>query len=222
MNNYYAKSLNAQKLLGVYDTKIPRVEQYLQAEIEFVKKHLNKTQKVLELGAGYGRIIHELAPWCASILGVDISEGNVAFAKKYLEELPNAEIRVMDIHRWNLTDSFDIILCLQNALSAMRADEKDIHNFIAHLSPGGTAFFSSYSENFWDSRLKWFEEQAEKKLLGEIDYENTKDGVIVCKDGFRAVTHSPEDFKKIGESLRLPYEIHEVDESSLFLVIHKK
>lgn len=222
MANYYANSLNAQKLFQVYDTTLPRVKQYLQSEIDFVKKHLNKEQKVLELGAGYGRIVRELAPWCDSIIGVDISEENVTLAKTYLKEMTNADIKVMDVHHLDFSASFDVLLCLQNGLSAMRLDDADIQKIFTYVTPGGSAFFSSYSENFWDVRLNWFREQAEKKLLGEIDEEATKNGVIVCKDGFRAVTHSPEDFRRIGEKLGYPYEIQEVDHSSLFLIIHKK
>ena len=71
--------------------------------------------------------------------------------------------------------------------------------FINLLAPGGTVYFSSYSAKFWNWRLKWFEEQADKGLLGEIDYDRTKDGVIICKDGFKAITHSPESLKEIGD-----------------------
>ncbi|MCI7342658.1 MAG: hypothetical protein MSH33_01780 [Fusobacterium necrophorum] len=37
--------------------------------------------------------------------------------------------------------------------------------------------------------------------MGEIDIEKTKNGIIVCKDGFEATTASPEYFKELGESL---------------------
>ena len=50
----------------------------------------------------------------------------------------------------------------------------------------------------------------------------TKDGVIICKDGFKAITHTPEDLKKIGELSGYEYQIQEVDESSIFLIIHKE
>jgi 2-polyprenyl-6-hydroxyphenyl methylase/3-demethylubiquinone-9 3-methyltransferase len=37
-------------------------------------------------------------------------------------------------------------------------------------------------------------------MLREIDMDTTKDGVIICKDGFRAVTHSPEDMDTFGKA----------------------
>jgi len=43
--------------------------------------------------------------------------------------------------------------------------------------------FSTYAAEFWSERLRWFELQAAAGLVGEIDYEKTKDGVVVCKDG---------------------------------------
>lgn len=49
----------------------------------------------------------------------------------------------------------------------------------------------------------------------------TKDGVILCKDGFHATTHSAKDFEQMGKTLNNAYEIEEVNNSSLFLIITK-
>lgn len=221
MDNYYAEKLNSQKLFQVYETQIPRVEQYLQAEIDFVKENLSDTQSVLELGAGYGRIVRQLAPYCGSIVGMDISVESVELGREYLKDCPNARMVAMDVNRMDFSKPFDVVLCLQNGLSAMRADSTVINKILEVLAPGGTAYFSSYSSNFWDFRVKWFEEQASKGLLGELDYDKTQNGVIICKDGFKALTHSPEDFHKIGEDSGYPFKVQEVDGSSLFLIIHK-
>ena len=221
MSNCYAESLNSQKLFQVYDTALPRIKQYLAAEIDYVRQHLTGTERVLELGAGYGRIVRELAPSCGSILGPDISEDSVCLGKDYLKDFPNADMLAMDVHKMAFDQPFDVILCLQNALSAMRATDETVQKILNTLAPGGTAFFSTYSANFWDHRIAWFQEQADKHLLGELDMEQTKDGVIICKDGFKATTQTPEDYEAIGKASGFPYEVTEVDGSSLFLVIRK-
>ena len=222
MENYYAKSLNAQRLYQVYQTKYPRVRQYFEAEINYVRSRLQGTETVLELGAGYGRIMKELASSCKKIVGIDISQDNVDFGNEYLSDVKNAELLVMDAHDLQLETSFDVVLCLQNALSAMKTEPLSyVKKIMSLVSPGGKAFISSYSANFWEHRLKWFQEQAEKGLLGEIDMSKTKDGFIVGKDGFRAITHSMEDLEEFGKISGFPYEVHEVDESSVFLVISK-
>lgn len=221
MGNYYAEKLNSQSLFQVYDTAIPRIRQYLDSEIDFVKEKLLKTDRVLELGAGYGRIVKQLAPACNTIVGMDISEESVELGKEYVKDCSNAHMVVMDVHQMLFEQPFDVILCMQNGLSAMRATPEAINKILDILAPGGTAYFSTYSTNFWDWRIKWFEEQADKGLLGELDYDLTKDGVIVCKDGFRSTTQSVEDYQKIGRQGGYPYQIKEVDGSSLFLMIQK-
>ena len=66
---------------------------------------------------------------------------------------------------------------------------------------GGNILFSSYAEQFWTERLNWFRQQADQGLLGEIDEKATGNGVIVCKDGFKANTVRPEEFKHIASTL---------------------
>jgi hypothetical protein len=79
--------------------------------------------------------------------------------------------------------------------------------------------FPSYSERFRAERLKWFEVQAEHGLIGEIDYHATGNGVIVCRDGFRATTIDAEGFRSLAAALGLIPNIIEVDGSSLFCEI---
>ncbi|MCL2382488.1 MAG: class I SAM-dependent methyltransferase [Treponema sp.] len=218
--NYYAESLNARKLFQVYQTKHLRVKQYFDAEISFVRNRLQGTEHVLELGAGYGRIMKELSPHCATITGIDISKDTVEFGNAYLSGVPNARLLVMDAHDLKFSEPFDVVLCLQNALSAMKTQPLEyVKKMTALLSPGGKIFISSYSEKFWEYRKAWFFEQAEKGLVGEIDVKQTRDGVIACKDGFRSITHSPQDMDLIGKTCGINYEITEVDESSIFLII---
>ena len=48
--------------------------------------------------------------------------------------------------------------------------------------------FSSCTPQFLEHRLEWFEIQSAHHLIGEIDYQATANGTIVCRDGFRATT----------------------------------
>lgn len=222
MSNYYAQSLNAAKLFQVYQTKYPRIKRYFHEEIDFVRHNLHGSEKVLEVGAGYGRIIKELAPFAAGIVGIDISQASVDLGKDYLKGCPNCSIQTMDAHNLEFDEIFDVVLCLQNGLSAMKGRPMNlIKQCLKVLIPGGKAYFSTYSTKFWEHRLAWFHEQSDKGLLGEIDLEKTQDNIIVCKDGFTAITFSEDEFKQLGEESGCSYSIEEVDESSLFLILKK-
>ena len=115
---------------------------------------------------------------------------------------------------------FDIAVCIQNGISSFNLDPKVLLlEAIRVTRSGGTCLFSSYSDRFWEDRLEWFRLQSEHGLLGEIDWNQTADGVIVCKDGFRATTYSESDFSRLAQELGLDAGIVEVDESSVFLEV---
>jgi SAM-dependent methyltransferase len=212
--NYYAQKLNSEKLYQVYQTQIDRVKQYLDAEINFVRLQLHGNERVLELGAGYGRIMKKLAPFAEL--------DSVEFGEEYLKAYPNCQLKVMDAHKLELDSDFDVVIVLQNGISAMKGEALNlIRQVMKVLSQNGKAYFSSYSPKFWEHRLAWFHEQANKGLLGEIDLEKTKDGTIVCKDGFVATTYSREDMEKLGQAVGCNYQIQEVDDSSIFLILEK-
>ncbi len=220
--NYYAENLNSQKLYQVYDTAIPRIKQYLAEEINFIKRQLHGSESLLEIACGYGRILKELSPFAANLTGIDISENSIQFGQEFLKDSKNIRLKTMDVFNLTFTDEFDIVLCLQNGISAVKGKPSVIiEKCMQALCKGGKAFFSTYSDKFWEYRLEWFKEQANKKLLGEIDTEKTKDGVIFCKDGFKAITFTKEDFNTFGKESGFKYTIEEVDDSSLFLIINK-
>lgn len=223
-NNYYTEHLNALKLQKIYDTSLPRVIEYLESEINFVKKQLLPCHTVIELGAGYGRIVRALAPNCASIIGMDISLENITLGNQALSKYSNAILKRMDVHhipsKYNQTA--DVLLCLQNGLSSMNINRSEqLRTLMNLLRLNGKMYLSTYSPSFWKDRLEWFHEQAENSLLQALDWGNCKNGIIRCIDGFESKSYSKNQLKSIAIELGYPYEIVEVNKSSLFLIIHK-
>ena len=121
-------------------------------------------------------------------------------------------------------ESFDVVLCLQNGISAFHIDQRKlIREAIRVTKKGETILFSSYSDKIWDERLKWFQLQSDAGLLGKIDEKKTRDGMIVCEDGFTASTVDEEKFIELTERISgIQVSITEVDKSSVFLSISTK
>ncbi len=61
--------------------------------------------------------------------------------------------------------------------------------------------------------------QEHDGLLGQIDHQATGHGVIVCRDGFKATTVSPDEFAALTAELEADVQIYEVDASSVFCEI---
>jgi 2-polyprenyl-6-hydroxyphenyl methylase/3-demethylubiquinone-9 3-methyltransferase len=218
---YYSEKLSADRLKRCYELASPRVRQYLEAEIEYVLAHLEAADRVLELGCGYGRVLDRLCHQTDFVCGIDTSMESLRMARERMNTQSGCELFSMDAVSQGFKDAvFDKVICIQNGISAFNIDKTAlIAESVRITRPGGMVLFSSYSDKFWPFRLEWFESQSQEKLLGEIDYDNTGDGVIACRDGFKATTVSGNEFKALARKLGLKADITEIDESSLFCTI---
>ncbi|MEW6050778.1 MAG: class I SAM-dependent methyltransferase [Candidatus Zixiibacteriota bacterium] len=223
MPSYYSQKLAAERLIKVYDLATPRVRQYLDAELNHVLSHIHPGDAVLDLGCGYGRTLPALVQRAATVIGVDISLASLTLARQRLAEIPNYHLAQMDAAHLGFSDNcFDLIVCIQNGISAFHVDQRTlIVESLRVTKTVGKLLFSTYSAKFWEHRLEWFRLQAAAGLLGEIDEDKTRDGNIVCKDGFTATTVSEQQFRALTTGLDADISIVEVDESSLFCELVK-
>lgn len=221
MQGYYSEKLSAERLQLCYKIAPPRVKQYLEAEIEFVLKKIGSADLVLELGCGYGRVLQKLAEKAKIIFGIDTSRASLSLAQKIIGNIPSVHLSVMNAVDLSFCDrKFDTVICIQNGISAFKVNKQRlIEESIRVTRSGGTVLFSSYSERFWKDRLEWFRLQSEYGLIGEIDENASKDGIIICKDGFRSDTISPDEFISLTSGYGIGPIITEVDGSSIFCEI---
>lgn len=218
MKDYYNKNLAAERLRRAYELAPPRVRQYFEAEIAHIVGTLRASDGVLELGCGFGRVLRRLSPHAGVVVGVDISEASLQAATEYCEGMANIRLLRINAEALGFADgSFDKVICIQNGISAFHLDPIGwVKESVRVTKPGGMVLISSYSSKFWKERLEWFRLQSENGLLGEIDWEATKNGALVCKDGFSATTYTPDMFTSLMSKLGFSYSLKEVDESSLF------
>ena len=221
MTGYYNDKLSAKRLKRCYEIAPPRVYQYLEAEENHVLEKVRPGDMVLELGCGYGRILPRLAQKAGRVIGIDNSIASLQLGKEIVGHMSNCHLLCMDAVQLAFRDRvFDCVVCIQNGISAFHVDQQDlVRESLRVTKPGGTVLFSSYSDGFWRDRFYWFQLQSEAGLVGEIDYEKSGDGVIVCKDGFTATTVRPRQFLSLTAGLNADTRIVEVDETSLFCEI---
>ncbi|MBE0432020.1 class I SAM-dependent methyltransferase [candidate division WOR-3 bacterium] len=221
MRDYYRNHLHSDLLKRCYDLAPPRIRQYLAAEVEYVAERIRPDCSVLELGCGYGRVLQRLAMKAGFTVGIDTSPVNIECAVRSIKDAVNCHMLLMDAANIGFTDStFDCVVCIQNGISAFHVDRKIlIRESVRATKESGVVFFSSYSPRIWHDRLRWFELQSRAGVIGEIDQEKTRDGTIVCKDGFTATTVSPEEFRGLVEGIPAELRIEEVDGSSMFFVL---
>jgi SAM-dependent methyltransferase len=218
MPGYYATKLAAERLRACYEVAPPRARAYLEAEIEFVLEHVSPQMRVLELGCGHGRVLGRAASAARLGIGIDTSIASLCLARRGLGRSGSIGLAAMDAAALGLRDgSFDLTICVQNGISAFGADRRRLFAEAVRVTRcGGIVLFSTYSPRFWPHRLAWFEAQAAAGLIGPIDWSATRDGTIVCTDGFRASTVGAEEFRALATGVGLEARITEVNGSSVF------
>lgn len=223
MPGYYDKSLSADRLRQVYELAPPRTRQYLESEIAHVLSEVQPRHVVLELGCGYGRALARLAEKAVFAIGVDTSILSLKYGQSIHGQMANCRFVRADAVLLPFKDqTFDRVICIQNGISAFKVDRTAlIRESLRVTKIGGRVLFSSYAEKFWPHRLEWFEAQSAAGLVGPIDYRKTRDGNIVCTDGFTAITISPEQFLTLVRGFDADVTIQEVDESSVFCTLTK-
>jgi ubiquinone/menaquinone biosynthesis C-methylase UbiE len=218
MQGYYSEKLSADRLRRCYDEAPPRVKQYLQAEIDHVLSRMKPGAAVLELGCGYGRVLRPLVQKAGVVTGIDTSRQSLQSARELLRHEGRCHLVEMNALCLGFAErTFDMVVAIQNSISAFKVEQEMLIAEAARVTcRGGRVLFSSYAERFWDARLEWFELQAARGLIGDIEYGATGEGTIVCKDGFRATTVTARQFRALTQRLGLEPRIEEVDGSSLF------
>jgi 2-polyprenyl-6-hydroxyphenyl methylase/3-demethylubiquinone-9 3-methyltransferase len=221
MPGYYAGKLSADRLRACYDLAPPVIAAYLEGEIAFVRQRISRDTLVLELGCGYGRVLREISGAGRGIVGIDTAIESLAMAREFIPAGPRLRLAAMDAARMAFPDrTFDLTICIQNGISAFGVDQPALIREAARVTrQGGFVLFSSYTTRLWNDRLQWFRLQAAHGLIGEIDDEATGDGVIACRDGFRASTVSSVGFASLVVSAGLSCKILEAPGGSLFCEI---
>jgi len=217
MKDYYIENLSGNHLHRVYSLADERVKRYLQGEIEFFRERISPGDRVLELGCGYGRILKALASDTHITEGIDNAPGNIELAGEYLHNEPGIKVHLMSVDNLEFPDnSFDLVLCAQNGLSAFGLDPLIVVREASRVTKhDGRLYCCTYADSFWPSRLRWFHNQADAGLLGAIDETKTGNGVIACVDGFISTSMTDVQFREIASALNLVVDIVELQGGSL-------
>ena len=127
----------------------------------------------LELGCGYGTSSERLLPRVRVTFGIDTSLSS-------LRDGPGISrtqtITMPCLHGLRPTGfrdrAFDLTICIETGICAFAVDQQQLFQEAIRVTrSGGLVMFSSYTPQFWEHRLEWFEIQSAHHLIGEIDYQ---------------------------------------------------
>ena len=223
VKGYYAEKLAGRRLERCYEVAPPRVRQYLEAEIRYVLKQIRPSHRVLELGCGYGRVTERIARAARLAVGIDSAWESLERAQERVEVGRRCAYAYMNACRLGFVDqTFHMTVCVQNGICVFGVDpEQLLAEALRVTRMEGIVLFSTYADRFWPERLAWFEAQAAEGLIGPLNRVASREGTIVCKDGFHSGRKTKEELLSLSADLEKKGRVEEVDGSSLFLRIVK-
>ncbi|MFH1592507.1 MAG: methyltransferase domain-containing protein [Candidatus Woesearchaeota archaeon] len=181
------------------------IQEYLDEEVNFLKKHIQPRKNILEIGCGYGRLLEVLSLKAKKVIGIDYSKQLLNKAKQKLIGKTNAELRLMNAKKLDFEDnSFDYVVCLDNTYGNMPGIEFQVlKEMVRVCKPKGEIIISVFSENAKDVQIENY------KRIGLTNVRN-KGNAIHTDEGFYSRRFTREDLMKLFWKARLKSKITRV------------
>jgi len=155
------------------------IQEFLEGEIDFIKKQILPGKKILEIGCGYGRLMEILSENAEKVVGIDYSKRLLEEAKKRLSRKENTKVFLMNAKNLEFNDeSFDYVVCLDNSFGNMPGIESQVlKEMIRTCKSGGEIIVSVFSENAVETQIENYKRIGLKEIRDDGKAIHTKEGL---------------------------------------------
>ena len=192
------------------------IQDWLRQESIFLKKNITKNSIVLDVGAGYGRNVLDIAKIAKKIIGIDKSKFIIDATSKIAKKYKNVEFYCQDALKINYpNNSFDYVLCLGNTFGNLDKDKISLLKEMERVcKKGGKIYICVYSDKALTIRLK------EYKKIG-IHIKKIKGGIVYNDSGQLSEQFSKTQLKRLFKKVGLEANIIELTSISYMCVAIK-
>ena len=194
----------------VENTQNPILKAYEQAEIDYILAIPDLPRKtVIDVGAGYGRILPHIAPIARNVIAVDINDSMFSELQKRATLYPNTTAVKGDANDLSsILKDADIIspvlVCLQNSIGTWEGDYKKALSEIgkvARVKQGEVIISVWRQEGFKKHAIDLY--NSTSALVGEPNLEQTdfENGMFRSKTGYLSKWWKPEEQDEIARIL---------------------
>src|SRR3989344_4813756 len=164
-------------------------QKWFAEENTFLHKHIRKNARVLEIGCGYGRSLHDILDITAFLTGIDHDSTAIEHTKLRFKSIPSIKIIQAKAEQTPFPDaSFDYVICMTTFANFGQKKYDVLAEMKRVLKKKGSILISVFSEDALAERLKVY-----KKMhipLRKI----TKEGTVIFDEDFD--DNTSEQFSK--------------------------
>ena len=149
-------------------------------EVDFIEQEIghDKSKRILDVGCGTGRHAIELARRGYQVVGVDLSESQLAHAtKKAADAKVAVKFRQCDARDLPFNEEFDLVIMLcEGGFSLMETDEGNydiLRNCARALKPGGRFIFTALNALFplYHKVKDFYEENGALEVINKLSFD---------------------------------------------------
>ncbi|HET6203551.1 MAG TPA: class I SAM-dependent methyltransferase [Planctomycetota bacterium] len=181
---FWRRSRGDDFLAACYRTTPPAIARSFEVEEAFVREHLPRRGRVLEVGCGAGRFLARLGDRGSRAFGCDLAVAALAKAREVLAG--SVPLCAADAGALPFRDAaFDGVLCIQASLGNFGDRiEAALREMRRVLWPDGALLATVYSETALPDRLEWYRRLEGHDRFGRIDGARSRGHLVVTTTGW--------------------------------------
>ena len=174
---------------------VPKIENYLLEEVNYLKNNIVNGSSVIDFGCGNGRHLNILKNQISKGLGIDMNRSYLKEAS-CLCDSNKIRFEVGDIQNYHGTEKFDIAIAMYNTFGNIENQQGMIDSMIRSVKRGGKIIISVFSTASVPFRLEMYKKQNFKNLEVE-EYR------IITEEGFRSECFTESRIKEFMPEVRI-------------------
>ena len=134
----------------------PALQDWLEKEINYLRKCIKGNSVILDIGCGFGRNIKELINGDRELVGIDCDKSVLEVAKKNLAPYKNIDLFLEKAEKLHFkNNTFDYVICMGNTFGDMLSTKTEVLNEMKRVTKKrGKIIISVFSENALKERVE--------------------------------------------------------------------
>ena len=194
----------------------PKIKDWFQKEIEYLKENIKPNSKILDIGCGFGRHIEILADFSREVIGIDNNSDMIKKAKDRLSNFKNVKLIVQDAQKLDFEDDyFDYVICVTNTFGDFPEIKENVLREMKRVcKKDGKIIISVYSDKALEIRKKDYEKVG-------LHITKIKNNIIYTEEGLISEQFSKPQLKELFDKLNLKSKILELNAISFLCELQK-